>query len=330
MSIKKVFTRRDFIRGAIGAGIVIAGADLLTGCKNYDAKGLPTAVLGKTGVRIPRIAIGLGSRWCSVGSEDKALEMLSYALDNGLYYWDTAHTYTNPSLGIVSEERIGKLLSTRRDEVFISTKVASRDPEEAKRQIELSLKRLQTDHVDMLKIHSVLSMEDVDALSGKGGLIEIVTKMKEEGITRFIGYSGHANAEAMKTMTERGDFDNMLIAMNHYGMNNDPQPRQELAVPAALDKGMGVMLMKAVRPKETISGIDINDLVKFALSLEGPKGVVVGMDSMDVVKSNIEILRNFTPLNDEKMKKLAMTLAPFFNNQNLPWMKQGYNDGNWA
>jgi len=330
MKRNRGFTRRDFIKGTIGAGIVIAGADLLTGCKGYDAKGLPTAVLGKTGVRIPRMAIGLGSRWCSVESEDKALELLAYALDNGLYYWDTAHTYTNPSLGIVSEERIGKLLASRRDEVFISTKVASRDPEEAKRQIELSLKRLQTDHVDMLKIHSVLSMEDVDALSVKGGLIEIITKMKEEGITRFIGYSGHANAEAMKTMTERGDFDNMLIAMNHYGMNNDPQPRQELAVPAALDKGMGVMLMKSVRPKETIPGMDINDLVRFALTLKGPKGVVVGMDSMEVVKSNLEILRNFTPLSDDKMKKLAMALTPFFNHENLEWMRPGYHDGTRA
>jgi len=330
MKRNRGFTRRDFIKGTIGAGIVIAGADLLTGCKGYDAKGLPTTVLGKTGVRIPRMAIGLGSRWCSVESEDKALELLAYALDNGLYYWDTAHTYTNPSLGIVSEERIGKLLASRRDEVFISTKVASRDPEEAKRQIELSLKRLQTDHVDMLKIHSVLSMDDVDALSARGGLIEVITKMKEEGITRFIGYSGHANAEAMKTMTERGDFDNMLIAMNHYGMNNDPQPRQELAVPAALDKGMGVMLMKSVRPKETIPGMDINDLVRFALSLKGPKGVVVGMDSMEVVKANLEILRNFTPLSDDKMKKLAMTLTPFFNHKNLEWMRPGYHDGTRA
>lgn len=330
MENKKGFTRRDFIRGAIGAGIIVAGADLLTGCKGYDAKGLPTAILGKTGVRVPRLAIGLGSRWCSMESEDKALEMLAYALDNGLYYWDTAHTYTNPSLGIVSEERIGKLLASRRDEVFISTKVASRDPEEAKRQIELSLKRLQTDHVDMLKIHSVLSMEDVDILSAKDGLIEVISKMKEDGVTRFIGYSGHASAEAMKTMTERGDFDNMLIAMNHYGMKNDPQKRQELAIPAALNKGMGVMLMKSVRPKETIPGMDINDLVRFALSLEGPKGVVVGMDSMDVVKSNLEILKNFTPLGEEKMKNLTKTLTPFFNHENLEWMKHEYRDGNWA
>jgi len=113
-------------------------------------------------------------------------------------------------------------------------------------------------------------------------------------------------------------------------MNNDPQPRQELAVPAALDKGMGVMLMKSVRPKETIPGMDINDLVRFALSLKGPKGVVVGMDSMEVVKANLEILRNFTPLSDDKMKKLAMTLTPFFNHKNLEWMRPGYHDGTRA
>ena len=93
---------------------------------------------------------------------------------------------------------------------------------------------------------------------------------------------------------------------------------------------MGVMLIKAVRPRETVKGMDPNDLVKFALSLKGPDGVVIGMDSMEVVKKNLEILRNFKPMEETRMKEMAQQLTTFFNHQNLPWMERGYCDGNWA
>jgi hypothetical protein len=111
----------------------------------YDAKGLPTAILGKTGVAVPRIGIGLGSRYCAVASEDKALEILQAALDNGFYYWDTAYNYTNKS--IVSEERLGRVLESRRKEVFLATKFEERTYDGVMRQLEGSLKRLRTDHL---------------------------------------------------------------------------------------------------------------------------------------------------------------------------------------
>jgi len=296
----------------------------------YDAKGLPTTILGKTSVRIPKMALGLGSRFCNIESVDEAYQMLNYALDNGLYFWDTAWIYENKKLGIISEERLGPVVNTRRDEIFLSTKVTSRDPNEAMRQIETSLKRLQTDHLDILKIHDVQSAEDVAKLSEKGNLIDILLKMKEQKITRFIGFSGHSDAAAMKSMAEKEIFDDMLIAMNHWRGKDDPQPRQELAVPAAKAQGMGVMLMKVIRPKETIQGLDPRDLVRYALSLKGPDGIIVGMDSLEVVKSNLEILRNFKPMDEERMKQLAQQLSPFYRHENLPWMQPGYCDGNWA
>jgi aryl-alcohol dehydrogenase-like predicted oxidoreductase len=327
--MKEGFTRRDFIKGTISAGAVLAGAGMFVSCKQYDAKGLPAVILGKTGVRIPRIALGLGSRFCNIDKEDEALNMLTFALDNGLYYWDTAHIYENKKNGVISEERIGKIVKSRRDEIFLSTKVTSRDPDEAMHQIEKSLKRLQTDYVDILNIHSIESQDDINEMSQKGHLIDIVQKMKEEGVARFIGFSGHGDAGAMAAMAKRGEFDSMLIAMNHWGWKNNPQQRTELAVPAALEKGMGVMLMKAVRPRETVVNVKIPELIKFSLSIPGSHGVVVGVDSLEVVKSNLEILRNFTLMADEEMKKLAIILHPFFKGKNLPWMQQNYRDGNW-
>ncbi len=326
---KNKVTRRNFIKGAVGTGVALAGTNLLTACSEYDAKGLPTVELGTTGVRIPQIAMGLGSRFCSVSDEEEAHKILCYALDNGLYYWDTAYIYENTQNGVVSEERIGKILKDRRDEIFISTKVTSRNPDEAMRQIEGSLKRLQTDRLDMLKIHSIESMEDVELISKKGGLIDIVQRMKAEGITRLVGFSGHNNAAALTAMAERGDFDSMLMAMNHYNGTKNPQERLEMAIPAAYKNGMGVMLMKVVRPKENILSIQIPDLVRFALSLNGPNGLIVGMDSLNVVKSNLDILRNFEPMTTEEKVKFAGMLAPYFNHQNLEWMEESYADGRW-
>lgn len=329
------FSRRKFIKGT---GLLVVGTGLLPSCNifrmsgsssTYDAKGLPTAMLGKTGVRIPRIAIGLGSRFCTIESAEEAFDLLNYALDNGLYYWDTAWAYENKKLGFTSEERLGEVLKNRRKEIFISTKVTSRDPDEAMRQIEASLKRLQTDHVDMLKIHDIQSA-DMGNLSKKGSLIDVISKLKEQGVTRFIGYSGHTEAEAMKFMAEKGIFDSMLMAMNHYNKATNPQERQEQAIPAAKANGMGVMLMKVIRPRETIKELDPKDLVRYALSLKGPDGIVLGMDSLEVVKSNLEILRNFKQMEESKMKEIAMQLTPFYNHENLPWMKSGYCDGNWA
>ncbi len=322
------FTRRDFIKSSIGAGIAISGLTFCNFDSGYDAKGLPTVILGKTGVRVPRLVFGLGSRFCSMKNEDNALELLNYSLDKGLYYWDTAYIYEDKKTGIVSEEVIGKVLKTRRKEVFISTKVSSREPDEAMRQIEGSLKRLQVDQLDMLMLHSIMSDEDLAKVSEKGNLIDIVTRMKAEGVARFIGFSGHADAQSMKSLAEQGDFDTMIVAMNHQG--NNTQPRQELAIPAALEKGMGIILMKVVRPKETIENIDPNELVRYGLSLDGPSCVVIGMESMDVVNRNLAILHNFKPMTEDEKKLMAQHLTPFYNHHGLEWMRPDYRDGVWG
>jgi len=335
--------RRDFLKTTVGAGLALAGANLLTvqctgsNTNNYDAKGLPTTMFGSTGVRIPRIVLGLGSRFCHMDSDQESYDMLNYALDNGFYYWDTAHTYDNtialppwkskPTRHIISEERVGVVMKTRRKEIFLSTKVQAREPAEAMKQIELSLKRLNTDRLDMLKIHGVETMEEVNQMSEKGGIMDIVMRMKEEKVTRFIGFSCHLDNEVAREMTTRAPFDSMLIAMNHYTPRRKPMG---IAWPAAKDKKMGLLLMKSVRPRETVEGLKATDLVKYALSLEGPDALALGMDSIDVVKSNLEILRNFQKMPDEAMEKLAQQLAPFYRHENLPWMQKGYCDGNWA
>lgn len=327
--MKRDITRRDFIKGSMAASVAIAGGGLVSSCSSYNSKGLATAILGKTGVEIPRIALGLGSRWCAIDDENKALEVITHALDKGLYYWDTAAIYENKKNGAVSEERIGKILKGRRKEVFISTKIMERDPDIIMKNIERSLKRLQIDQLDMLKVHSIQGGDELEKIKGEGKAIEIIHRMKEEGLTRFIGFSGHSEASALKHVIDNYEFDSMLMALNHYSADNG-ELRQEQAIPAAAGKGMGVMLMKVIRPIENDNTLDPTDMIRYALSIKGVSGTVLGTDSKEIVDANVAILKNFKPMSDDEMSKLTARLSPFYQHQGTPWMDSGYCDGNWA
>ena len=320
---KADFTRRDFIKtsGTLAAGLALTPS---LGCTTspYDAMGLPTAILGKTGVRIPRMIIGCGSRFMAI-EEEKGLEILETALNNGLYYWDTASGYKNDKQ--FSEERLGKLLKVHRSKVFVSTKVESRKADEAKITVETSLKRLQTDHIDLIQIHSITNEEEVRKFGDKDGVLPVLQKLKSEGVVRYIGFTGHTNAAAMKLAAEMYDFDTMLIALNHHQQGK--QPFEEQPVPFASSKGMGVMTIKLVRPRETVKELDPKDLIRYGLSMKNVHAVVIGTDSIEVLKTNIDLLKNFTPLSEEKMKELHVALDPFYRNPHLPWMHPDYRDG---
>jgi aryl-alcohol dehydrogenase-like predicted oxidoreductase len=318
--------RRDFLKtmvAAAAAGTSLSAKTLTGPAPAYNAKGLPTAILGKTGVAVPRIGIGLGSRFCAVEDEDLAHAILQSALDQGFYYWDTAYNYRNNS--IVSEERLGRVLEGRRKEVFLATKFEARDHDGVMRQLEESLKRLRTDHLDLYQVHLIESMADLDTLGLPGGALEALHKIKEQKTARFIGFSGHVDAAAMAEAARRHDFDTMLIALNHY-----QERRGDFeggAIPAAAARRMGVMIIKAIRPRETVEGLAASDLLRYALTLPHVHSAVVGTDSVDVVRKNAALLRNFRPLSPEEMANLSVKLSPFFAGNRLPWMQPGYRDG---
>ena len=327
--------RREFLKSmaaaaaAVPLGTAAYGDRALSGksvpatAPAYDAKGLPTAVLGKTGVPVPRIGIGLGSRYCAVTDEDRAQEILHAAIDHGFYYWDTAYSYRNKSIS--SEERLGRVLATRRKEVFLATKFEARDRDGVMRELEESLKRLRTDRLDLYQAHLVASMADLDTLGLPGGALEALREIKEQKIARFIGFTGHVDAAAMAEAARRHDFDTMLIALNHY-----QERRGDFeggAIPAAAGRNMGVMIIKAIRPRETVEGLAAADLLRYALTLPLVHAAVVGTDSVEVVRKNAALLRGFRPLSPEEMSALAVKLEPFYAGHGLPWMRPGYHDG---
>ncbi len=320
--------RRDFIKKCLTGTVAVTGLScksLFTQKKGkvYDSKGLPTTVLGKTGVYVPLIVLGCGSRFCAVQEQEKSVEILNHALDNGFYYWDTAHDYVYND--VISEERLGLVLKDRREEVFLATKVGERTYDGAMRHLEESLKRLQTDRLDLYQIHLIRSLDDVEKICAEDGVLKALRRLKDEKVTRFIGFSGHLSAEAMMEMANRYDFDTMLIALNHYQERQGDFEKQ--AIPAAAKKKMGILAMKVVRPRETVEGLAANDLIRYALSLKHAHAAVIGTDSLEVLKKNIQLVKNFTKMTPEEMRKVSMGLESFYAGHNLPWMDPSYTDG---
>ncbi len=132
----------------------------------------------------------------------------------------------------------------------------------------------------------------------------------------------------MKAMAERFDFDTMLIALNHQQKGREKF--EEEAVPAAAQKGMGVMVMKVIRPRETVQSITPAELIQHALSLPQVHGAVIGTNSLEVLANNRALLQRFKTLPDKEMKRIRMALQPFYRNPHLEWMQPDYRDGEWV
>jgi len=324
--MKKPITRRKFVKTTAAAAATMAMTPTLgcSGSSPYDSKGLPTVALGKTGAVVPILGFGCGSRWMSVKSNDQALKILESAFDQGLYYWDTAANYGNEEIS--SEERIGMILKERREKVFLVSKTGDRDGDQAKKSVERSLKRLQTDHIDLLHMHAVSSVEDAELLGEKGQVLEVLHQLKSEGVIKHIGFTGHASAEGMRRAVELYDCEVMMMALNHQSTDGT-EKFEELPAPIAMKKGMGVVAMKVIRPRETVHGLEAADLVQYALSLKDFHMANIGIDSQEVLQANLDIIRNFTPLEEQKMEELRLALQPFYKGQKLAWMQPEYKDG---
>src|ERR1051326_4148416 len=173
------FTRREFI-GTAAVGVV--GASSVAADPGNST--LPTRLLGKTGARVSILAMGGGSRFLTYEDEDKALEAVTRCLDRGITYIDTSDDYGRDHL---SEQRVGKVIRGRREGIFLATKISSRNPENSQRAIESSLKALQVDRVDLLHIHSLTGPDDLAAVEAKGGVLDLVHKVRDQKMTRFIG-----------------------------------------------------------------------------------------------------------------------------------------------
>src|SRR3954452_5766598 len=228
-------TRRQFLEAAA------IGTALAPSLGAGAASKLTTRPFDKTGMEVPILAFGSGSRFLMYEDEDRALRALERAIDLGITYIDTAHSYGNGK----SEERVGKVMATRRNEVTLATKLSARKADDARRQIELSLKRLRTDRLDVLHIHALKDRDDLAAIEPPDGVLKALYEAREQKVARAIGITCHADPSALEAALRRHDFDCTQMALNAAlarmanvpgGMKATPMPEggfEELALPVA-------------------------------------------------------------------------------------------------
>lgn len=299
-------TRREFIEKTT---LTVASATVLPSVLESEVEAktkLPERVLGRTGVKVPIIAFGCGSRFLMYENEDEALRALNQVISSGVTYLDTAMNYGKG----LSETRVGMVMKTRRKEVWLATKVTpqARTRDEALREVEKSLKRLQTDRVDLLHLHSLTTDEDLQKIEAKDGAIKALYELREQKVARFIGMTSHTDGAVMARAIERNDLDCVQMAMNPARALQF----EELALPAARKKNLGVILMKVTAQEKLLGAgagrAGIEPLIRYALSLP-VSTAVIGMPKLQFVDQNIALAKSFKPMNAGEMDQLRSQVS---------------------
>jgi len=287
--------RRHFLKTtAVTAG--------LAGLPLHADGTIPRRQLGKTGEKVSILAFGGGSRFLMYEDEAVALRVLNEAIDGGINYLDTAQGYGNGK----SEERYGKVLKTRRKEVFLATKIGGdRGYDNALRTIEASLKRLQTDRVDLVHIHSLEDMADLEKI--EAGILKAVYRMREEKMARFVGMTCHAEAAALKAAIERHDLDCVQMALNAATTSGFATSFEKIALPAAKAKNLGVIAMKIAGQEKLVgTGMgraSMSDLLRYSMSLPVTT-CVVGMPKIEHLREKIGIAKAFKHMYDTETQRV--------------------------
>ena len=281
---------------------------------------LPSRTLGRTGTKVSILAFGCGSRFLMYKDEETAAAILNRAIDLGITYLDTAYAYGDGQ----SETRVGAVMASRRKDVWLATKIPDRTRDDFMRRLEASLKRLRTDHVDLLHIHSLGQADDLAKIEAPGGALKGLMEAREQKMARFIGMTSHTNGEVMAQAIQRHDLDCVQMALNASRNGRF----EELALPAANAKNLGVIAMK-ITGQEFLVGSgpgkgDMNSLLRYSMSLPVTTAVV-GMPQLEMLEHNVETARNFSPLSDQEMERLRQELKP--SREGLEKRLVGHLDG---
>ena len=272
---------------------------------------IPRRRFGRHAEEVSALALG-GYHIGSVKTEREAARIVHEAIDAGLTFMDNAWDYHDGG----SETRMGKALKGRRDRAFVMTKVCThgRDARLALRQLEQSLKRLQTDYLDLWQIHECVYEDEPERHFARGGVVEALEKAKADGKVRYVGFTGHKNPDLLLRMLAHGfPFDSCQLPLNGFDATFRSFERQVL--PELISRGIAPIGMKslggdgnAVKKRE----VDVESALRYAMSL--PVATTVsGIDSMRILRQNLRIARAFRPMSERQMdahrKKLARAAA---------------------
>ena len=305
--------RREFLgKIALGvAGATTAGKLFESSTKLIAAEtgAMPYRTLGRSGEKVS--AIGLGGYHIGVQSTvDESIRIIRTAIDNGINFMDNCWDYNDGE----SEVRMGKgLRDGYRQKVFLMTKIDGQVKDVAAKQIEDSLRRLQTDHIDLVQFHEVIRPGDPERIFSENGSIHAALEAKKSGKIRYIGFTGHKDPDIHLKMLHTAfahnfTFDAVQMPLNimdaHY------HSFQKKVVPVLVEHGIGVLGMKPmangiILQSKTVTPIEC---LHFAMNL--PTSVVInGMDSMDRVHQALEAARTFKPLTRQQVAVLLQKTA---------------------
>lgn len=322
--------RRGFLRSAL-VGTAAAG---LAGGAGAAEPAAPAAgqvdrrPLGKTGAQAGIYGLGLGSAFTGAFANDPegADAILSRAIDvHGINYWDTAASYTSKDKAgkvVSSMALIGRTLPRVRDKVFMVSKTDQRTYDGYKRDVERSLKALNTDHLDLMHCHDLRPDLKLDVC--ETGCVKAARELKEQGVIKHWGCTGHTNAAILMEFIKR--FDPECVMTTFPAGRPDNGKYEDQLLPLAVERKMGVIAMKTVRQARA-ADIKGTDLVRYALSLKGICVAIVGCDTVAHLDDNARMATNFTPLT--RAEKLAMNdhVQLVLGDETPRWLTPGYYDG---
>ncbi len=250
--------------------------------------------LGSTGFSIS--LLGLGGFHLVELPEKEALRIVNLYLDQGGNYLETAESYGSGN----SEEKIGKVAKVRRNDFILATKSAQRSKEGITRALEGSLRRLNTSEVDIFFIHGLNRFEELDAIASPQGALEGVEKAKKEGKIRFVAFSNHVTPDVALNALSLYPFDILMIPLNYFDRFNFPGWEEEV-LPRAREKRMGILAMKALA--DGFLWESEREAIRYTLSL-GVDSLVMGANTEEYLRRDIEVVENFVPFTPEEMKKV--------------------------
>jgi aryl-alcohol dehydrogenase-like predicted oxidoreductase len=302
-------TRRNLLLAGMAMMGTMACKNAKTEATKADSpqKPLPERIFGKTGLSLPILGLGGAGQTplSNLGAEKEAYALIKAAIDLGIRYFDTAASY-GPS-----EDYLGVALSPYRQNIIVASKTAQRDRDGAWRELEKSLKRLNTDYLDIWQLHHVSFIEELEQILGKNGAIKAMEEAKEQKLIRFTGITGHHEPDVIAEGLRRYPFDMTLISLNASDIHH-PRPFSSAVLPIAQEKNTGVMAMKIPAYGRLLKpGIldSMEQAMGYVLSLKGVHGCVIAAEDIPQLASNVQVAQNYQPLDLTTMKKIEEKTA---------------------
>ncbi|MCI3927030.1 aldo/keto reductase [Paenibacillus sp. TRM 82003] len=276
---------------------------------------------GKTGAKFPILSFGaqriVDAHGCT---EEEAIRIVNRAVDEGITYFDTAPSYSEGQ----SEERLGKALQGRRDEVWIASKTHDRTRDGSWRLLEGTLKRLQTDRIEEWRLHNVVSMEELDACFAKGGALEALREAQEQGVVKRLSVSGHTNPRVQLEAIERFPFDSALVALS--AMDHLIYSFAHEFLPKANEKGVAIVGMKVLALGRLAPWYEQALRYTFSLPIST---AIVGVESMAQLENNLAVARAFQPMTDIERLSFFKEVLHLATPDVLRWKATEWTSGEW-